>query len=1139
MKYSVAMKFLAIVLCAASLLGAVGSAAGLFALAQLGGKTVEAAYSDAMQDRAVAYAQYVGQDYASMELGGANRNMLNLRRGNDWQNMFFDWRRVSYVLRDAEGNPVQEQEMPGDYEVEHLLTVPASIGHYMKVLSITPAEEYDPETAVTMPDGEYRVTVAPSQPVTVIGFAAIDYSDGSLQHWNTGEKVGTLYDNGSALVLESYLMSDIPMGDGWYPCHILLEDMAGNVVYEATASDVIIMGMEQDGNLTRIHLPPGQTTEPALTGTDIIEGNYVAYDAIPAEGMSVAQISVTYGDAEHGSIASEGVSSVDLLGIIFRNADGNPEFHSTAPMMLDIPDGANIIHISFMDDRGNLIFDAECPDGVGTLSYDENGYLLFRSAIPGAEIPEETVPETTEAEPTEAPDRMDECLAVLNQDVVLYDIPNLTGNELKTLPAGKSITVLRQESAEDEVWMLTFEGWFLMEDGLLEWKSFRDLSADEAAVEPIAEEALPDVADRTAVMEQETLPEEIPEETGMEEIIPEETIAEVTEPETTAGQEMMVSAFREEEPTETEPAPVPAEDVLTMTCYDSQLQREVVAEYVLEPIPEGYTLELGLASGAMKDEIKWTLMRTAYGFRNELVKWLGICGAVMAVCMVYLCCAAGRRRGTNAVCAGGMNRIPLDLYVGSVGFALAGLAVAAVEGTSYLSGNSREIGILYMVGVLFVIALLIVGIFFAFVAQIKTPGGYWWRNTLCARCAKLAWRFSVWLMEFCEKAWKWLLPRLGRLIRGLGTVSVALWQWSRKTVLWLWDTGKRLWCWAWDMVARCWKWATKKLARFFSMLPITWQFLLTGFTLVLLLYICLRSYKVGWILMGFGVFFAAILYAASAFAILLENAKRMSKGNLDTKVDDRMLIGGFKDFAGELNALADVAVVAAQKQLKSERMKTELITNVSHDIKTPLTSIINYVDLLQKPHSEQEQEVYLEVLSRQSLRLKKLIDDLMEMSKASTGNMAVEITRMDAAETVNQALGEFADKLERAELTPVFRQPEDTVEMLADGRLVWRVMSNLLSNTVKYALPGTRVYVDLMKLDGKVIISMKNISREELNVNADELIERFVRGDASRNTEGSGLGLNIAKSLMELQKGELQVLVDGDLFKVTMIFPGV
>jgi len=218
-------------------------------------------------------------------------------------------------------------------------------------------------------------------------------------------------------------------------------------------------------------------------------------------------------------------------------------------------------------------------------------------------------------------------------------------------------------------------------------------------------------------------------------------------------------------------------------------------------------------------------------------------------------------------------------------------------------------------------------------------------------------------------------------------------------------------------------------------------------------------------------------------------------------------------------------------------MKTELITNVSHDIKTPLTSIINYVDLLQQPHTEEEGEQYLEVLSRQSLRLKKLVEDLMDMSKATTGNVTVNVTSVDAVETVNQALGEFSDKLENAKLTPVFRTPDSQLHMLADGKLTWRVLSNLLSNVVKYALPGTRVYLDLLRLDRSVVLSVKNISREELNISADELTERFVRGDASRNTEGSGLGLNIAQSLMRLQHGSMEVTVDGDLFKVTLAFP--
>ena len=321
------------------------------------------------------------------------------------------------------------------------------------------------------------------------------------------------------------------------------------------------------------------------------------------------------------------------------------------------------------------------------------------------------------------------------------------------------------------------------------------------------------------------------------------------------------------------------------------------------------------------------------------------------------------------------------------------------------------------------------------------------------------------------------------------------------------------------------------------MLPLTWQWLLVGLLIEggFLLSLAMGSLFLLWGSLLFGV--AAAVYGANVFGTLLEAAKRMRAGDLDVKVDDKLMLGAYKDFAAELNGLNEVVQIAAQKQMKSERMRTELITNVSHDIKTPLTSIINYVDLLQKPHTEEEGKSYLEVLSRQSGRMKKLIDDLIELSKASTGNIPVELTKMDAVEAVNQALGEFTDKLTAAELTPVFRQPEEPLFVHADGRLAWRAMSNLLSNAVKYAQPGTRFYIDMVALDGKVCISFKNISRAALNVSAEELMERFVRGEASRNQEGSGLGLNIAKSMMELQHGDLELLVDGDLFKATLIFP--
>jgi len=332
----------------------------------------------------------------------------------------------------------------------------------------------------------------------------------------------------------------------------------------------------------------------------------------------------------------------------------------------------------------------------------------------------------------------------------------------------------------------------------------------------------------------------------------------------------------------------------------------------------------------------------------------------------------------------------------------------------------------------------------------------------------------------------------------------------------------------------------KRLSALVQLLPAIWQWLVIGIGAVLLVTagaLVWHFAKTPWLLMAaIAALILLVGYCAYALGVLLTGAKRMSQGELEYKIPTKLLFGGFARWGNYLNALADTAMVAARKQVQADRMKTELITNVSHDIKTPLTSVINYVDLLQQPHTQDQGQQYLEVLGRQSLRLKKLIEDLMEMSKASTGNMNVNIASIDAVETMTQALGEFADKLERQELSVVFRHPQEEVTMQADGRLAWRVISNLLSNIVKYAMPGTRVYVDLTRAEGRVQISFKNISREPLNVSAEELTERFVRGDASRNSEGSGLGLNIAKSLMELQKGSLELLVDGDLFKATLDF---
>ena len=254
------------------------------------------------------------------------------------------------------------------------------------------------------------------------------------------------------------------------------------------------------------------------------------------------------------------------------------------------------------------------------------------------------------------------------------------------------------------------------------------------------------------------------------------------------------------------------------------------------------------------------------------------------------------------------------------------------------------------------------------------------------------------------------------------------------------------------------------------------------------------------------------------------------------QLDTEKLYWDFKRHGENLNAIAQGINRAVEQRMKSERLKTELITNVSHDIKTPLTSIVNYVDLLQKPHSDQEGAQYLEVLDRQAKRLKKLTEDLVEASKASTGNLPVSLAPTSVDELVSQAVEEYRDRLEAQKLEVVVSLQRG-LTVLADGKLLWRVLDNLLGNAGKYALSGTRVYVTAIPRGRQVVIAVKNISREPLNIDADELMERFVRGDSARHSEGSGLGLNIARSLTQLQHGEFLLTVDGDLFKAEVILP--
>lgn len=269
-----------------------------------------------------------------------------------------------------------------------------------------------------------------------------------------------------------------------------------------------------------------------------------------------------------------------------------------------------------------------------------------------------------------------------------------------------------------------------------------------------------------------------------------------------------------------------------------------------------------------------------------------------------------------------------------------------------------------------------------------------------------------------------------------------------------------------------------------------------------------------------------------------EAVSNIAKGDTSYQINVALLSGKEKDMGRHVNNISTGLERALQEKVKSERLKADLITNVSHDIKTPLTSIINYVDLLKRERIQDPKiAAYLEVLDQKSQRLKTLTEDLVEASKASSGNMKLEVSDIDLVELVQQTNGEFEERFAIRKLELVCNVPDDILIIRADGRRLWRVLENLYTNAVKYAMEHSRVYVDVVEQDGKAIFIIKNVSENPLNISPDEITERFVRGDVSRTTEGSGLGLSIAKSLTQLQKGVFQIMIDGDLFKAMVSFP--
>lgn len=528
----------------------------------------------------------------------------------------------------------------------------------------------------------------------------------------------------------------------------------------------------------------------------------------------------------------------------------------------------------------------------------------------------------------------------------------------------------------------------------------------------------------------------------------------------------------------------------TLPHEGTESQAILDESYAPEVVENAYTVQIALDEAFPIDDdyaLANRLAELAYALRYWIYAIIAAAALLVTVCFIFLLCAAGHHPYVDGVRPGWGTRIPLDLLTAAVALGLF-LGIQLV-----VEANFGGIGVVLAV-VLGPAALAGVFTGWCMSLALRLKLGGWWRNTVVYVALRLLRRGGGAVLRTLGSGLRAAAHGLAGLLHNVPLVG--------KTVL--------------VFLGLC---VLEGLGILFSMFAWSWGLLalLWIFEKLLLL--------------------LAVLALALMCRKLLLGGRALAAGDLSYQVDTSRMVLDFKSHGEDLNHIAQGMAAAVDQRMRSERMKTELITNVSHDIKTPLTSIINYADLIGKepPNSEKIPE-YAAVLTRQSERLKRLIEDLVEASKASTGNLEVNLAPCQPGVLLTQAAGEYEQKLKDAGLDLVTRQPETAVTILADGRRLWRVFDNLMNNICKYAQRGTRVYLTLEERDGQAVISFKNTSRAPLDIPAEELLERFVRGDAARGGEGNGLGLSIARSLTELQKGTLELTVDGDLFKVVLRF---
>lgn len=500
------------------------------------------------------------------------------------------------------------------------------------------------------------------------------------------------------------------------------------------------------------------------------------------------------------------------------------------------------------------------------------------------------------------------------------------------------------------------------------------------------------------------------------------------------------------------------------------------------PVPVRYSMVGYVLDTVTENSEVATMTRiisVCFAYSNLLLGVMVASALLALACFAFLMAAAGHRKGCEEIQSGITERLPFDVL--TVLVATAGvILMQLLIGFSYGDANAAKL------------------VAYVLIFEAAAALCLWW-------CISFARRLKI-----------------GSVLKSCISVRI---------ILWCWRTLKKLLAFVGDAL------------RGMALVP---KATVIIFAILFLEFFWIVAYGADGAFLLFGWFIErAVLVLLTLYVLLcmkklLKAGKEISQGNMDYHVDTGKMYGPLREHGEQLNRISEGMNKAVNARMKSEHFKTELITNVSHDIKTPLTSIINYVDLLEKEEIDNEKaKEYIQVLSRQSARLKKLIDDLIEASKASTGNLNVNMERCELGVLIDQSAGEYAEKLKAAGLELVITKPEEPVVIMADGRHMWRVFDNLLNNVCKYAMAGTRVYLNLDKAAGKATVTFRNISASQLNISGEELMERFVRGDSSRNTEGSGLGLSIARSLVQLQNGELELTVDGDLFKVVLRFKAV